>query len=106
MSPGFLPRLQWEHWGTGGTCCLLGMWEHALTPLGPALCRSCCSVPGRSRLAGPDGASLDTPARVTHTQRSHSLRQLLQLSFQMDVSGWAAHGSSFTSEKLWDISCQ
>lgn len=24
----------------------------------------------------------------------------------MDISSWAAHGSSFRSEELWDVSCQ
>ena len=106
MSPGSLPRLQREPWSTDGTWLLQGARERALTLLSPARCWSCCSVPSRSRLASPDGASLDTPVWVTHTQHSHSLRQLLRLSFQMDVCGWAAHGSSFRSEELWDISCR
>lgn len=63
-------------------------------------------MPGKSRLAALGRASPDIPARITHTQRSHSLRQLLRPSFQTDVSSRAAHGSSFRSEELWDVSCQ
>ena len=92
LSPGSLPQL--EHgWdlsppGTRATCP------------DPTQLQSCCWVPGRSR------ASPDTPVRVTHTQRSHSLRLLLQPSFQADVSVWAAHGSCSRPDELRDSSFQ